>query len=115
MRKLYVDTNVFVSYLQAEYGKKVTVDQQYEAEMLFDRALKCEFSFCISKSVIYEMVKVMKLSEDSINSFLNRFIKVGKLEVLKPCPEIFKATNEIIFKFGFQSQDAINAAFALHR
>ena len=111
-RLIYVDTNVFVSYLRGEYGNVLTINQEYEGKKLFDRAVACEFTLYISYLVIEEFERITKLSSASIASFFERFRHKNKLAVLEPDDSISKRATEFCRKYRTPFADAIHAAYA---
>src|SRR3989338_5974794 len=110
---IYVDTNVFVSYLRGEYGNVLTINQEYEGQKLFERTKECEFTICISELFIEEILGVTKLSKESVNAFFKRFTDTGKLFFIADLESAQNMAAIIASSYKTPKKDAFHAACAI--
>jgi predicted nucleic acid-binding protein len=67
---IYVDTNVFLDYLQQRSSKYL--DYQGFAVNLFNRTLSCEFTLLVSDITLFEIKKVISLPESFLKDILHK-------------------------------------------
>jgi len=73
--KVYVDSNVFISIIQDEFGKGFEF-MSYRSKEFFDRVLNCIHTIVISEAVIKEISAVTLLSDFDIKDvFQSMLIK----------------------------------------
>jgi len=112
MQKIYVDTNVFISYWDSEYGRKVTDAFECFSEQLFNRAIDCEFHIYISDKTFQKLRGAFGMPSQKARFLLSGFTKVNKMTFLESSEEIWDRANEINKNYKTHRADALHAAFA---
>lgn len=112
--KIYVDTNVFISYWFSDFGK-IEDFQEYYAENLINKTIKCQFTIVIYGLTLSEMSSVSKLDEREIkNSWLKPLINCKKIEIIEANnKDILIAKKLVKDKRIKHIADAVHAALAL--
>ena len=110
MEKLYVDTNVFISYWDAEYGRKISDAFECYAGDLFERALSCEFQICVSERVVYELEK--KMGKARVGRLIEPFKQKGKWSLLETNSNIWSRARKVNEEYGIHFADAFHTAVA---
>ncbi|MCD6575713.1 MAG: PIN domain-containing protein [Nanoarchaeota archaeon] len=72
MARVYLDSNVFISLIQDEFGKKFEF-MSYRTEEFFDRVLSCIHTIVISTAAIREIEKITLLSEHELKHQLSKY------------------------------------------
>lgn len=109
MKRIYLDTNVFISAIKEEIGAK-TRGLYIEAEKFFSKVRKENHSIVLSEWFFQEAKKFSHLNKEEIMQFFGK--KEIKLEITKD------ATIESIEKAkkdGIHFLDAIHAATAIEQ
>jgi predicted nucleic acid-binding protein len=109
--KIYVDTNVFLSYWFSDFGK-LDDFQEYRTKELIKRTIDCEFIFVISDLTLEEMSTVSNLGIKEIEkSWLKPLKDAGKLQtVIIDSKDMARAKELIKTKQVGHKKDAIHAA-----
>jgi predicted nucleic acid-binding protein len=112
MKKIYIDSNVFISYWNMEYGRNIHDYLEYFSEQLFERSIKCEFYILISDLVLDELDRFIKPPRTSALSLLKPFEELDKLKILQKSDGAWTRAKEICKTYGTHLADALHAAFA---
>ena len=95
MARVYVDSNVFISLWDHEFGGPTDFLEHY-AEEFFNRALSCEFIIVISDLVVEEVYKFMKFNDKEINNSLRPYMEANKLEIVATEEELWQHAHDRI-------------------
>lgn len=107
--KCFVDSNVFISLIYDEFGKRFEF-MSYRAEEFFNRVLSCFHTIILSEAVISEICRITFLAESDIISRLEEFrdkvsvIRVNKRDILE--------SRKINAKYRTGSADALHFVIA---
>ncbi len=107
-----MDTNVFISYLDEEYGRKITDFLEYYSGEVFKRTLSCEFSIIISDLTIEEMLRKGKVSEGRLKTILKNYQTINKLEILYPDAKDYEQALYLGKERGIHHADALHAVLS---
>jgi len=95
MKKIYVDSNVFISYWDREYGRNISDFLEYYSAEVFRRTISCEFKLVISELTLREIRRILRLDEETLYASLNEYRELGKLEILKISKYTWAKAEEI--------------------
>lgn len=70
--KCFVDSNVFISLIQNEFGKNLEF-MSYRTKEFFEKSIECFHNIIISKAIIKEICKVTLLNNSEINDLFKDF------------------------------------------
>lgn len=110
MERLYIDTNVYISHLDNEFGG-ITRNLGLYSGQLFRRVLSCEFSIIASNLVIRELSRVLK-DDASTLDFFTRFRKAGKLEWVFETDNMHRRAKMLSKKHYTHKADLMHAVLA---
>ena len=109
-KEIYIDTNVFISYWDVEYGRNITDYLEYYAGELLQRTLRCEFTILFSESVLNELKR--KIEPTRLKALLGPFYDKKKIKYFNLNKEMGLRAKEICKKYGTHYADALHAAAA---
>lgn len=112
MKKIYVDSNVFISFIDKEYGRNIENFLEYFSEEVFKRTVSCEFFIVISELVIHEVMEKMNFSDEDIEELLMPYKKLNKLIILDVDNYIWRDFVHLCKKYKTHRSDAIHAILA---
>ena len=110
MKKIYVDTNIFLDYL---FDRMVgLVPASYFAERLFDAIFDCKYFLIISELTIKELETHSKMTKDMLLEMFREYEDVGKLEILSIDQKTIDRAKGIAKEKKVPVPDAIHAILA---
>lgn len=111
MRKLYLDTCIFLDYW---WDRKENLRPLGEfAFQLINRAIECEFIIVISEDTLTELSNVLEKNRRHIKkTLLNGLMTKNKIETITATKAQEKETKRISKKYGVPSLDAQHAILA---
>ncbi|MFH1786272.1 MAG: type II toxin-antitoxin system VapC family toxin [archaeon] len=110
MEKLYIDTNVYVSYLEGEFGG-ITKNLGLYSEQLFKRAFSCEFVIVASEMVVKELLGVID-DKNAVSEIFAELHKAGKLEWVFETEKMARDANRIAALYASHPSDALHSLLA---
>lgn len=110
MKKVYVDTNVFLDYFLNRSDRLRPLGEF--AFSLFKRAFLKEIKIIISDWTLSEL-ESSEASEEDIAAMLDDLKNSGSLKVVKLIEEDRRKARKILKEFGLHTADAIHVALAV--
>lgn len=112
MKKVYVDSNVFISFWDKEYGRNITDFLEYYSEEVLNRVIGCEFFIVISDWTVKELMAREQVSREELMSALSPYQLIQKLEIVTPDSNDFEEAKRIKKQTGIHYPDSMHAALA---
>jgi predicted nucleic acid-binding protein len=109
LKKLYLDTNVFLDYFLDRSGKKIPWNEF--AFKLLQRARKCEFEVVVSKALFLELKEVKKMEERVVKEELGQLLGKKLVEQEVREKEVIEA-KKIAFENSLPLFDCIHAVIS---
>ncbi len=109
MQKIYVDTNVFISYWDKEYGRNIGDFLEYFSEEILKRVVKCEFYLIISDFVIEELLSITSLNKKEILKQFNPYFSLKKIKISKINKKDWEKADKLAKKYKIWKGDALHA------
>jgi predicted nucleic acid-binding protein len=110
--KIYVDSNLFISYWDREYGRNIENFLEYVSGEILNRTVSCEFSIIISDLTVKEIKRRMVFSDEELNSSLRIYKDMNKLTVIEGTEAMWSQAKKISNERGVHMSDAMHTVFA---
>ncbi len=111
MQRVYVDSNVFISLVQEEFGRKFEFMNLRTMEFM-NASFDCKYTMVVSELVIEEFCSITKLKESDFMTLFDKNPK--KLEIQTMTQEDVVLSKKIVSKLVKGIKDARHAACAIN-
>ena len=108
--KLYIDSNIIISYLKSEFGG-VTKAQSIRVKDFLSNSSMKKFTFIFSDLTYFEIKKIAYFSEQEVNGLMKKF-KIN-IEEVKTDKETFEKAEKVKQEIKIHYPDNIHVALAL--
>ena len=109
-----MDTNVFISFWDNEYGRNITDFLEYYSKNALDRVLSCKFHLIISDLTIKELSEAIrpKKSREEILTYFEPYEKLDKIRILVPDTTDWEEARRLRNTTGLHLKDALHTVLA---
>jgi len=111
MPRVYVNSNVFISLIQSEFGRNLEFMDLRSIEFM-NTSFDCKYTMVVSDLVIAEFCQITRLDESDFMALFDKNPK--KLEVQRITQKDIDFSKKIVTKFVKGIKDARHAASAIH-
>jgi len=107
--KCFVDSNVFISLIQNEFGKGMEF-MSYQTKEFFERVIECLHTVVVSRAVVKEIGRITLLKEDEINGLFADF--EDKITAAEIKPKDLEAAEKLDREQRSGKMDALHLIIA---
>ncbi|MBR9677945.1 MAG: type II toxin-antitoxin system VapC family toxin [Nanoarchaeota archaeon] len=107
--KCFVDSNVFISLIQDEFGRGLEF-MTHRTKEFFERVIDCLHTVVISRAVIQEISKITLLRDAEINNLFDGF--EDKISIAKISPADMNVAENLDKKQRVGRMDALHLIIA---
>lgn len=111
MIKLYLDTNVFLSYWQQEMRGFVPLFER--VRRIFEETIECKYYLVISGLTIAEMALKIKVPEELVvEEYLKEFSLVQKIDIVSNTKQEWSEARKLAREIGLHLKDSLHVIAA---
>ncbi|MDD5417274.1 MAG: type II toxin-antitoxin system VapC family toxin [Candidatus Nanoarchaeia archaeon] len=102
--KCFVDSNVFISLIQDEFGKGLEF-MSYRTQEYFNRVMRCFHTIFISETIIDEVCKITNITLSGFMDYINMFR--DKIIILQNKKDELMEAEAVNKKYKIGNDDAL--------
>jgi predicted nucleic acid-binding protein len=110
--KIYIDSNLFISYWDREYGRNIENFLEYVSGEILNRTVSCEFSIIISDLTVKEIKRRMAFSDEDLDSNFKVYKDMNKLTIIVGTEALWAQAKKLSNERGIHLSDAMHAVLA---